>query len=86
MKVRYPDLVFGAIASSGVTYASATDWQYYDSIRHYTSAECAKQIELTVEEVDSLVTNPQAVQPIKELFGLPNVTHIQDVVSVISVG
>lgn len=85
MKVRYPDLVYGAIASSGVTYATVVDWQYYDIIRQFAPADCVKQIETTVNEVDDLLGNSSAVQPIKALFGLPNVTHNQDVVSLISV-
>ena len=85
MRVRYPDLVFGAIASSGVTYATVVDWQYYDIIRQFAPADCVQQIETTVNEVDDLLENPRGVQPIKALFGLPNVTHNQDFVSVISV-
>lgn len=85
MKVRYPDLVYGAIASSGVTYATVVDWQYYDIIRQFAPSDCVKQIETTIEDVDNLVTNPKTVQPIKALFGLPNVTHNQDFVSLLAV-
>ncbi|GJE94546.1 peptidase S28 [Phanerochaete sordida] len=84
MKIRYPDLVFGAIASSGVTYATVVDWQYYDIIRQFAPADCVQQIETTVSDVDNLIENPSTAHTIKALFGLPNVTHNQDVVSLIS--
>lgn len=86
MRVRYPDLVYGAIASSGVTYATVRDWQYYDIIRQFAPPDCVQQIETTVNEVDSLLENPNAVRSVKALFGLPNVTHNQDFVSLIAVG
>lgn len=85
MRVVYPDLVFGAIASSGVTYATVEDWQYYDIIRQFAPADCVKQIETTVYEVDDLLSNPKTAEPIKALFGLGNLTHVQDFVSLISV-
>lgn len=85
MKVVYPDLVFGAIASSAVTYATIDDWQYYDIIRQFADPDCVKQIEITIEEVDDLLSNPATAQTIKGLFGLHNVTHIQDFASLLSV-
>ncbi|KIJ27686.1 hypothetical protein M422DRAFT_71572 [Sphaerobolus stellatus SS14] len=36
MKVTYPNLVYGAIASSGVTHAAVNLWEYYDVIRNAT--------------------------------------------------
>lgn len=85
MKVLYPDLVYGAIASSGVTYATVEDWQYYDIIRQFGPADCIHQIETTVKEVDNLLSKPETVQPIKELFGLGNLTHVQDFASLLTV-
>ena len=85
MKVVYPDLVYGAIASSGVTYATIEDWQYYDIIRQFADSDCVKQIETAVSEFDDLASSPETVQTIKTFFGLPNVTHIQDVASLLAV-
>jgi hypothetical protein len=84
MKVVYPDLVYGAIASSGVTYATVEDWQYYDIIRQFADADCVKQIETAVDEFDSLASSSDTVQAIKAFYGLPNVTHIQDVASLLA--
>lgn len=85
MKVVYPELVFGAIASSGVTYATVVDWQYFDIIRQFGPADCIKQVETTVIEVDNLLSNPATHQPIKALFGLANLTHDEDFASLLAV-
>lgn len=86
MKVTYPELVYGAIASSGVTYATISNWQYYDIIRQFASPACVKQIETAVEEFDDLLTKSNATkQAIQALYGLPNVTHSADVGSVLAV-
>ncbi|KAI0804685.1 peptidase S28 [Irpex lacteus] len=85
MRVLYPDLVYGAIASSGVVYASVSDWQYMDIIRQFAPADCVKQLEVAVEEFDDLLEKSNTTrQAIKALYGLPNVTHDADVASLIS--
>ncbi len=86
MRVLYPDLVYGAIASSGVVYATVSDWQYMDIIRQFAPANCVKQLEVAVEEFDDLLEKSNTTrQAIKTLYGLPNVTHDADVASLISV-
>ena len=85
MRVRYPDIVFGAIASSGVTYATVVDWQYYDIIRQFGPSDCIKQVQKTVETVDELLSVPKTHDVIKGLFGLANLTHDEDFASVLSV-
>lgn len=86
MRVLYPDLVYGAIASSGVTYATISNWGYYDIIRQFASADCVRQLETAVEELDSFLTSSNtAKQAIKTLYGVPNVTHDADVASLLTV-
>ncbi|KAI0703405.1 peptidase S28 [Cytidiella melzeri] len=85
MRVLYPDLVYGAIASSGVVYATVSDWQYMDIIRQFAPADCVQQLETAVVEFDNLLAKSSATrQAIKMLYGLPNVTHDADVGSLIS--
>ncbi|KAJ3552182.1 hypothetical protein NM688_g4286 [Phlebia brevispora] len=84
MRVTYPDLVFGAIASSGVSYATVVDWQYCDIIRQFGPADCISQIETTILEVDSLLDKSSSHGPIKALFGLANLTHDEDFASLIA--
>ncbi|THH02794.1 hypothetical protein EW026_g112 [Hermanssonia centrifuga] len=84
MRVLYPELVYGAIASSGVTYATILDWQYYDIIRQFGPTDCIHQIQTTVYEVDELLSDAKSHTPIKALFGLANLTHDQDFVSLLA--
>lgn len=86
MRILYPDLVYGAIASSGVTFATINDWQYFDIIRQFGPKDCIQQIETTVNEVDALLAKKgRARQVIKATFGLGNVTHDEDFASVLAV-
>lgn len=87
MRVLYPDLVFGAIASSGVVHATLDDWRYFDIIRQSAPAACITQVERTIEEVDRLITSPNAKTrlAIKSVFGLQNVTYDPDFASLLSV-
>ncbi|KAI0784229.1 peptidase S28 [Abortiporus biennis] len=84
MKVAYPDIVYGAIASSGVTFATIDDWQYYDIIRQFAPRDCIKILETAVIEVDELLSNSNTLPTIKAFFGLGNVTHVEDFASVLS--
>lgn len=86
MRLLYPELVYGAIASSGVVQASLSDWQYMDIIRQFAPADCVAQIQTAVLEFDKLIVQSNATQDaIKELYGVPDVSHIQDVASLLSV-
>ncbi|KAI8983248.1 peptidase S28 [Trametes punicea] len=86
MRVLYPELVFGSIASSAVTHATLDDWRYYDIIRQYAPADCIAQVEKTVYEVDNLITSsqPETRQAIKAVFGLWNLTYDPDFASLLS--
>ena len=85
MKVLYPDVVFGAIASSGVTFATIDNWRYYDIIRQFADQECIKQVETTVSELDVLLSSNKTRPLIQGFFGVPNITHVEDVGNLISV-
>lgn len=86
MRVLYPKLVYGAIASSGVTFASIKDWQYFDIIRRFGPKDCITQVQTTVEQVDALLAKKgQARAVIKQTFGLGNLTHDEDFGSILAV-
>ncbi|OBZ72031.1 putative serine protease EDA2 [Grifola frondosa] len=84
MRVLYPNVTFGAIASSGVTHATLDDWRYYDIIRQYAPSDCMAQVVKSIVEFDDLIANPSTHHAVKALFGLPNVTHDADVASILS--
>ena len=85
MRVLYPDLVFGAIASSAVTHAALVYWEYFDLIRNYTEPHCRGAIEHTVATVDRLLGSRVTRNWVKHLFGLGKLDSDQDFVSVLHV-
>ncbi|KAH8099944.1 peptidase S28 [Cristinia sonorae] len=79
MRVLYPKLVYGAIASSGVTFATLKDWQYFDIIRRFGPKDCITQVQTSISEVDALLAKGgKARAAIKQTFGLENLTHDAD--------
>ncbi|KAH9855843.1 peptidase S28 [Lenzites betulinus] len=86
MRVLYPDLVFGAISSSGVVHATIDDWRYMDIIRQSAPAACMAQVEKVVDEVDSFLAspNPATRHAIKSVFGVPNITYDPDFASLLA--
>ncbi|KAF8845504.1 peptidase S28 [Paxillus ammoniavirescens] len=82
MKVLYPDLVFGAIASSGVTHAALSNWEYYEIIRKAADPVCSAHIENAIKTIDALLEVPHLKQLIKGLFGLQGLEN-DDFASVI---
>lgn len=83
MKVLYPDLVYGAIASSGVTHAALSNWEYYEIIRNAADPTCARQLEHATLAVDALLSVPYVKRYIKSLFGLEDLAHDDDFISVL---
>ncbi|TFY54686.1 hypothetical protein EVG20_g9606 [Dentipellis fragilis] len=84
MKVLYPDIVYGAIASSGVTHAAITNWEYMDVIRLAANKTCSGNLVQAVAEVDKLLQSPATHNQTRALFGLTGIVHDDDFVSTIS--
>ncbi|KAI0365716.1 peptidase S28 [Pilatotrama ljubarskyi] len=83
MKVLYPDLVFGAIASSGVTHASIENWEYMEIIRRAADPRCSEHLQSSIEIIDALLDVPITRTPLKALFGLAQLRHDEDFVSLL---
>ncbi|KAF8625999.1 hypothetical protein AX17_006722 [Amanita inopinata Kibby_2008] len=84
MRVLYPNLVYGSIASSGVTEAILENWQYMEIIRTAADSNCMSRIENAVQEMDNILADGRYTKALKTLFGMQNVTHDADFMSVIS--
>jgi hypothetical protein len=84
MRVLYPDIVFGAIASSAVTHATINNWEYMDIIRTGAPEKCSQLIQASMAHIDSLILNPMSKTPLKTLFGLQGIEHDDDFVSVVA--
>ncbi|KAF7298731.1 hypothetical protein MIND_00820600 [Mycena indigotica] len=82
MKILYPDLVYGAIASSGVTHATLMNWEYMEIIRTYADPVCSGHLENAIKAIDTVITS-RFKRPLKALFGLGELSHDDDFVSVL---
>ncbi|KAJ7617546.1 serine carboxypeptidase S28-domain-containing protein [Mycena polygramma] len=83
MKILYPDLVYGAIASSGVTHAAIINWEYFEIIRAAADPVCSGHLENSIKTIDSILASGRFTGPLKSLFGLSDVRHDDDFVSVL---
>ncbi|KAH9987911.1 serine carboxypeptidase S28-domain-containing protein [Russula compacta] len=84
MRVLYPDLVFGAIASSAVTHAVLTNWEYMDVIRLAADQRCSSNLVNSISTIDRLLKFGPLRGPLKNLFGLGGLESDQDFVSVLT--
>ncbi|KAG8906322.1 hypothetical protein FRB99_007102 [Tulasnella sp. 403] len=84
MRVLYPDLVFGAIASSAVTHAAIDYSDYFEVIRQTNDETCVAHIQSAVEAIDKLLDIPLLSRPLKSLFGLQDLEHDDDFVAVLT--
>ncbi|KAJ3558690.1 hypothetical protein NM688_g768 [Phlebia brevispora] len=85
MRVLYPDLVFGAIASSAVTHASIENWEYMEIIRNAADPKCISHLETSIQTIDHILSLPQTQlkRRLKGLFGVADLEHDEDFVSLI---
>ena len=84
-RILYPDLVFGAIASSGVTHAALENWEYFEIIRQAAEPECSSSLQNAIETIDTLLNIPFLRRFLKGLFGLADLEHDDDFVSLLTV-
>ncbi|KZP11672.1 peptidase S28 [Athelia psychrophila] len=84
MRVLYPDLVFGAIASSAVTHAALSNWEYMDVIRLAAEPKCAANLVGSIEYIDNILALSQQGKILKGLFGLASLEHDEDFVSLLT--
>ncbi|CCM03509.1 uncharacterized protein FIBRA_05643 [Fibroporia radiculosa] len=84
MRILYPDLVYGAIASSGVTHAAIEHWEYMDIIRRAADPECSANIQSAIEAIDTILSISQLRTPLKGLFGLAGLEHDEDFASLLT--
>ncbi|PFH51231.1 hypothetical protein AMATHDRAFT_59519 [Amanita thiersii Skay4041] len=75
MRVLYPELVYGAIASSAVTHAALENWQYMEIIRNAADPKCSQRLESAIKTIDGLLAFPPSAGLIKRVFGLPDLEN-----------
>ncbi|KAF2502375.1 extracelular serine carboxypeptidase-like protein [Lophium mytilinum] len=74
------DVLYGGIASSGVIHAVLAYPQWYDPIQKFGPSDCIASINGIIDKMDQLVQakNTKAIQELKEIFGLGDLTDIRD--------
>lgn len=84
LRVTYPDVFFGSIASSAVTEAIIDYWEYFEPIRRHAPQECVHTIETFTGIVDNLMPNASAFGKLEALFGLEDISYADDFADVLS--
>ncbi|KAI0695544.1 peptidase S28 [Cytidiella melzeri] len=89
MKVLYPELVFGAIASSAVTHAAMENWEYMEIIRQAADPKCSAHLENAVGTIDGILAQEGPIgivmkNRLKGLFGVAELEHDEDFVSLLT--
>ncbi|KAF9535134.1 serine carboxypeptidase S28-domain-containing protein [Crepidotus variabilis] len=79
--VDKPNLFAAGYGSSGVVEAIADFWRYFEPVREHMPKNCSTDVQKTIQYIDKVLTgkNQTAIKGIKNLFGLANLTHVDDV-------
>ncbi|CAE7121416.1 unnamed protein product [Rhizoctonia solani] len=83
MRVLYPHLVYGAIASSAVTHAAIDYWEYMDAVRRTADPVCIGHLTTAIEAIDDVLSTRVLARSLKSWFGLGALESDQDFVSVL---
>ncbi|KAF2678920.1 hypothetical protein K458DRAFT_408608 [Lentithecium fluviatile CBS 122367] len=86
LRVAYPETFWGTISSSGVTVAIYDYWEYFEPIRIFGPPDCINGQQTLIDVVDSILmnNNTDKVQPLKEAFGLGQITDNRDFANVLT--
>jgi hypothetical protein len=88
LRVLYPDLFFGSLASSAVVSAINHFPQYFYPIADGTHEDCVSALESSIQYIDSILTqHPQDTDATNELlamFGLQDLDDLRDFANVLS--
>ncbi|TEB20680.1 peptidase S28 [Coprinellus micaceus] len=83
MRILYPDIVYGAIASSAVTHATLQAWEYMTVIRDAADPKCSSRIVSSIASIDAILERGYFKKQLKGLFGLAGLEHDEDFVSLL---
>ena len=89
LRLKYPDIFWGAISSSGVTKAIYDFWEYFAPVEQYGPPLCIATQKLFTHVVDNILIgkNDSALTAqLQAAFGMPNVTDVRDFANQLSGG
>lgn len=96
MRVLYPDLIYGAIASSAVTEAIENYYAYFFPIARGSDPDCSQAIQAAVVAIDKIIapephkgqhqTNRDAgkVDKLLEIFNLKGLSNLADLANLMT--
>ncbi|GAA99909.1 uncharacterized protein L969DRAFT_59910 [Mixia osmundae IAM 14324] len=76
----YPDVFFGAVASSPTAQAMTDYWEFYEAVIKYGDQTCVRKMQATIHIIDLLIdkADQAAIDALKQGYGLGGVIHTQD--------
>ncbi|KAF8518527.1 serine carboxypeptidase S28-domain-containing protein [Hysterangium stoloniferum] len=79
--VDQPGIFWAGYASSAVVEAITDYWGYFEPIRQNMPANCSADVQAVVSHFDEVFTfgTPEEQQSLKEMFGMGDMTHLDDV-------
>lgn len=89
LRKLYPQVYWGAIASSAVTLAKYDYWEYLEAARLFGPKECINATQAFTQVIDSILVekaDPDLVLRLKSVFGLQDVRRSDDFANAISYG
>lgn len=80
-KLSHPEVWWAGYASSAVVQAINYYWGYFEPIRQYMPRNCSADVEKVISHMDFTFTfgSKKQKNALKAKFGMPNVTHYDDV-------
>lgn len=84
--VKYEGLLWGGIASSAVVHAVHGYPEWYNPIQANGPSDCITRINNIIDKIDFLIetNNAEAIQQVKEIFGLGTLTDLRDFAMTVS--
>ncbi|KAJ8495909.1 hypothetical protein ONZ45_g12654 [Pleurotus djamor] len=79
--VAKPDLFFAGYSSSGVVETIEDYWKYFEPLRNHMPRNCSADVQAVIAHIDEVFVgdNTTAIEEIKDMFGMSEVKHLNDV-------
>ena len=80
-RIKYPDIFWGAISSSGITEAFVEFWQFYEPMRLFGPQDCISTDQKLVNILDNIMigrNDSVLTRRLKGLFGVADLSHDDD--------
>ncbi|KXN82420.1 Thymus-specific serine protease, partial [Leucoagaricus sp. SymC.cos] len=83
MRIQFPGLVYDAISSSAITYATLENWRYNEVVSEAAGSKSADSLEKATKAIYELIDGGIKRQRLKNVFGLADLKHDDDFAALI---